>query len=218
MSCRCQLSPWGRDLSLLRLVERWSVEWGVNESSKGAHLGNRVLGRQERREFVVRREERQALIDQYALGAEAVERALAHIPPSLWTAHPLPGKWSAAEIVHHLADSEMTSAIRLRRLLAEECPAIVGYDQDLYAERLRYNERPLEPSLEAFRAARSATLPLLERMTEEDWQRAGTHSESGRYSAEDWLRIYAAHAHGHADQLQRLAEALLPGPGQSDGA
>ena len=156
------------------------------------------------------REERQSLIDQYARGAEAVERALAGIPPSLWTAHPLPGKWSAAEIVHHLADSEMTSAIRLRRLLAEESPAIVGYDQDLYAERLGYNERPLEPSLEAFRAARAATAPLLQRMSDEDWQRAGTHSESGRYSAEDWLRIYAAHAHGHADQLRRLAEALLP--------
>lgn len=164
------------------------------------------------------REERQALIEQYARGAEAVERALAEIPPSLWMAHPLPGKWSAAEIVHHLADSEMTSAIRLRRLLAEESPAIVGYDQDLYAERLGYNERPLEPSLEAFRAARAATIPLLHRMSDEDWQRAGTHSESGRYSAEDWLRIYAAHAHGHADQLRRLAEALLPKSGESDGA
>ena len=175
------------------------------------------MGSEKRRELVMGREERQVLIDQYARGAEVVERALAAIPTSLWTAHPLPGKWSAAEIVHHLADSEMTSAIRLRRLLAEESPVIVGYDQDRYAERLGYNERPLEPSLEAFRAARAATIPLLQRMSEDDWQRSGTHSESGRYSAEDWLRIYAAHAHGHADQLHRLADALLPKAGASDG-
>lgn len=189
---------------------------GANGDENLFRSGKR-MGSEKRRELVVGKEERQALIDQYALGAEAVERALAAIPRSFWTAHPLSGKWSAAEIVHHLADSEMTSAIRLRRLLAEESPVIVGYDQDRYAERLGYNERPLEPSLEAFRAARAATIPLLERMSEADWQRAGTHSESGRYSAEDWLRIYAGHAHGHADQLQRLAEALRPQAGTSDG-
>src|SRR6266508_2958317 len=119
------------------------------------------------------------------------------------------GKWrSRAEIVQHLADSEMTSAIRLRILLVEDNPVIHGYDQDQYATRLRYNERDIAPALEAFRAARATTAQLLERMTEEDWRREGTHTESGRYTAEDWLRIYATHAHGHADQIRRLREKL----------
>lgn len=153
-------------------------------------------------------EERAKLIADYAAGADEVATALALIPRDSWTAHPLPGKWSAAEIVHHLADSEMTSAIRLRRLLAEENPQIQGYDQDHFAIRLGYNARPVEPSLEAFRWARAATVPLLEAMTADDWQREGTHSEHGRYTAEDWLRIYGDHAHQHAAQIRRLAELL----------
>ena len=63
-------------------------------------------------------------------------------------------------------------------------------------------------ALEAFRAARSNTLPLLEAMSDEDWRREGWHTESGRYTAETWLEIYAAHAHGHAAQIRRLREAL----------
>ena len=105
------------------------------------------------------------------------------------TSRPLPGKWSAREIVHHLADSEGTSAIRLRRLLAEDRPVIQGYDQDQYAIRLKYNEREMEPSLEAFRSARKTTAQILNLMTEAEWNREGEHSESGRYTPEHWLRI-----------------------------
>ena len=93
-------------------------------------------------------------------------------------------------------------------MLAEDNPTIQGYDQDQYATKLRYNERDMNLALEAFRYARANTVPLLEIMTEEDWQRAGTHTESGAYTAEDWLRIYAAHAHNHASQIRRLREAL----------
>jgi hypothetical protein len=133
---------------------------------------------------------------------------LADFPPNQLTAHPIPGKWSAAEIVHHLADSETTSSLRLRRLLVEDHPLIQGYDQDQYAAMLHYNEREIAPSLEAFRSARATTAQLIDLMTEDDWHREGTHSESGSYSAEDWLKIYAAHAHNHAAQISRLREAL----------
>jgi hypothetical protein len=153
-------------------------------------------------------EERQALVAQYKAGYEEVARSLEGFDDEGLSAHPLPGKWSAREIVHHLADSEMNSAIRLRRLLAEERPHILGYDQDYYTERLRYNERDIAPALEAFRAARATTGQILDRMTADDWAREGTHSESGRYTTEDWLRVYAAHAHGHAEQIRRLREAL----------
>jgi len=153
-------------------------------------------------------EERERLIARYAAGYQEVLQALEGFTAEMLTAHPLSGKWSAAEIVQHLADSEMTSAIRIRRLLVEDNPVIAGYDEALYATRLLYNERDIAPALEAFRAARSTTVQLLERMTEDDWRREGTHSDSGRYGTEDWLRIYAAHAHGHADQIRRLREAL----------
>jgi DinB family protein len=153
-------------------------------------------------------EERKRLVDQYKGGYTEVAAALEGFPPDHFTAHPIAGKWSAAEIVHHLADSETTSALRLRRLLVEDHPLIQGYDQDVYAERLQYNKREISPSLEAFRSARATTAQLLDLMTEEDWQKEGTHSESGSYSSEDWLKIYAAHAHNHAAQIRRLREAL----------
>ena len=151
-------------------------------------------------------DERQSLIAQYEAGYDAVSQSLSGFPEDQLGAHPLAGKWSAREIVHHLADSEMTSAIRLRKLLSEDHPQIQGYDQEDYARRLRYNERDIAPALEALRAARATTAQLLAVMSEEDWSREGTHSESGRYTVEDWLRIYAAHAHNHAAQIRRLRE------------
>jgi len=153
-------------------------------------------------------EERHVLIKQYGAGYDEVIDALDNFPAESLGAHPIPGKWSAREIVHHLGDSETTSAIRIRRLLVEDDPAIQGYDQDQYATRLRYNDRDMAPALEAFRAARETTMQLLPSLSDDDWQRAGTHSESGRYTLEDWLRIYAAHAHNHAAQIRRLRDAL----------
>lgn len=153
-------------------------------------------------------EERKQLIEQYAAGYEEVRRSLEGFPEDALTAHPIEGKWSAREILHHLADSETTSALRLRRLLVEDNPLIQGYDQGQYATRLKYNERETPPSLEAFRAARATTAQLLQLMSEEDWLRPGQHSESGFYSPETWLEIYAAHAHGHAAQIRRLKDAL----------
>ena len=152
--------------------------------------------------------ERQELIVRYGAGVSAVGQALAGLAPGQLTAHPIAGKWSAAEIVHHLADSETTSALRLRKLLVEDKPVIQGYDQTLFAERLRYNERPIGPPLEAFRAARTTTAQLLQLMTDADWRREGWHTESGRYTPETWLEIYADHAHNHAAQITRLKEAL----------
>ncbi len=153
-------------------------------------------------------EERQTLIDQYAAGYDEVAHSLANFPADALKAHPLPGKWSAAEIVQHLADSEMRSAIRLRQLLAEEHPTIQGYDESTHATRLRYNERDIAPALDAFRGARASTVQVLAFMSDEDWAREGTHTDSGRYTAEDWLKIYAAHGHNHAAQIQRLKEAI----------
>lgn len=152
--------------------------------------------------------ERQKLIDHYKDGYKEVVKALEGFPADQLTAHPIPNKWSAAEIVHHLADSETISGLRLRRLLVEDHPLIQGYDQDVYAARLNYNQREISPSLEAFRSARETAAQLFEFMSDEDWQKQGTHSESGPYSSEDWLKIYAAHAHNHAAQIRRLRDAL----------
>ena len=153
-------------------------------------------------------DERVELMQRYAAGYDEVLDSLKDFPADSLTAHPLEGKWSACEIIHHLADSEMTSALRLRKLLTEERPIIYGYDEAFYAVRLNYNERDIAPALEAFRASRSTTVQILKTMSAEDWQRTGWHTESGLYSTERWLQLYAAHAHNHAAQIRRLREAL----------
>jgi hypothetical protein len=156
----------------------------------------------------MQREERDRLIAEYEDGYRAVAEALLKITPEELDAKPGPGKWSAREIVHHLGDSEMTAAVRFRLLVAEDKPAIKGDDQDRFASRLHY-ERPHEASLDLFRSARAATAELMGCLTEADWLREGTHSEMGRYGLDTWLRIYATHAHRHAEQIRIARSAAV---------
>jgi hypothetical protein len=146
--------------------------------------------------------DRADLLERYGTGAAAVDDALAGVTEAELDRRPPSGEWTAREITHHLADSEATAYIRLRRLIAEDDPVIAGYDEPEWARRLHY-DRPIEPSLAVLRAVRSASLGLLQRLTPDEWQRTGTHSEAGPYSVDDWLSIYANHSHEHADQIRR---------------
>jgi DinB superfamily len=145
--------------------------------------------------------ERDQLITRYRDGHRQVMDALSGITEAELD-RSASGEWTPRQIAHHLADSEMMSALRIRRLLTEAEPVIQGYDEAAFAKKLT-SDRPIEPSLEAMHWARESTSQLLDRLTDEDWKRAGTHSESGPYSVEDWLTIYAKHAHDHAAQIRR---------------
>lgn len=160
--------------------------------------------------LVIAAAERRALIERYVRGHQVVLDGLAGATDAELD-HRTSDGWTAREVVHHLADSEMTSAIRLRRLLVEDRPHILAYDEAAFAQRLWYAERPIQAALDAFAAARRTTAELLERMTETDWAREGTHSESGRYTVGDWLAIYAAHAEDHAAQIDRCVRLAREG-------
>jgi hypothetical protein len=151
-------------------------------------------------------DERHRHVQKYHDGPVVVEAALAGATDHELDARPAAGKWSAREIVHHLADSEMTAAIRLRRLIAEDQPNVGAYDEAEYARRLHY-DRPIASSLQAFRLARESTAGLLDRLTPAEWQRAGVHPEHGAYRIERWLEIYASHAHNHAAQITRARQS-----------
>ena len=149
---------------------------------------------------------RKKLIAQYKEGYRVVSEALVGATDEELDARPAPGQWNAREIVHHLADSEMTSAVRLRLLVAEENAAIRAYDEKAFASKLHY-DRPIANSLLAFQAARLATGDLLDAMTEAEFAKTGTHPEHGPYGVERWLEIYADHAYKHADQIRRARAA-----------
>lgn len=146
--------------------------------------------------------DRAALVAKYKEGADVIARAVEGLTDAELDRRPGPGEWTAREVVHHLADAETRSAVRLRQLLAEDDPTIHSYDEELYARVLHY-DRPIETSLALVRAVRAASAELLDRLTDADFERTGTHTESGSYSVDTWLELYAAHGHDHAEQIQR---------------
>jgi len=144
---------------------------------------------------------RRELIGKYRQGHRAVMDALEGLDDDELD-RAAGGEWTPRQIAHHLADSEMMSAIRLRRILSEENPVLTGYDEAEFA-RVLTRDRPIEPSIEAMRWARESSLQIIERLTDDEWARTATHEESGPYSIERWLEIYAAHPHDHAAQIRR---------------
>lgn len=152
--------------------------------------------------------ERQQLIGRYADGPRLLRDALAAVPAEAMQWRPAVHKWSVHEVVCHCADSETNAAMRIRYLVGESNPTIVGYDQDRWAVAFDYHSLPLEPSLAQVEAVRGYTAALLSRLPDAAWSRAGTHTESGRYTAEEWLKIYADHLEVHARQIERNVAAF----------
>jgi DinB superfamily len=149
---------------------------------------------------------RAELVARYKAGHATLLASLAGIDEAGLDARPADGGWTPREVVQHTADSEMTAAIRLRRLVAEENPLIAGYDGDTFAVRLHYADRPIEPALDAIAAARSTTAQILDALTEAEWARTGTHTDFGPYGVKEWLETYAVHCDEHADQIRRARE------------
>ena len=146
--------------------------------------------------------ERDALIARYAEGSTRLRAALSTVPAEALKWRPQPGEWSAHEVVVHCADSETNAAARIPYLAAEADPVILGYDEAEWARRFDYHHHPMEPALAVVEAVRANTAALIRRMPEDAWQRVGRHSESGRYTAEGWLKIYAEHLEIHARQIE----------------
>src|SRR5688572_18000135 len=115
--------------------------------------------------------ERERLIGQYAAGPARLEAALETVPEAARKWRPAPGEWSAHEVVCHCADSETNAALRIRYLVVEKDPVIIGYDQEAWATQLDYHEHPLEPALAAVEAVRANTETLLRRLPDEVWQK-----------------------------------------------
>ena len=147
--------------------------------------------------------DRRALIQRYAAGPQLLRNSIARLSKDAIAWRPAPGKWSVHEIVGHCADSETVAAVRLRYLIGEDQPTIVGYDQDRWAARFDYGGLPFDVLLGQVEQVRAWTTALIERLPESAWERDGVHTESGRYTAAKWLGLYAEHLEAHARQIDR---------------
>lgn len=147
--------------------------------------------------------DRDPLVVLAGLGA-AVRRVFDGLSDEVICRPELPGKWSMIEVAQHLADSEIVVGFRLRMILAHDRPEIAAYDQDLWADRLRYREAKLAEVLEQLGALRAANLRIARRLTPDELARVGVHAERGAESAGYLLRLVAGHDLVHLDQLARI--------------
>jgi hypothetical protein len=146
-------------------------------------------------------EARETLIRRYADGPARLRAALAAVPAAAMTWRPAPGEWSAHEVACHCADSETNAYARIRSLTAEPEPVVLEYNEAQWAVTFDYHAHPLDLALTTVDAVRASTAALLRRLPESAWARVGRHTAAGRYGAEDWLTIYAAHLEDHAAQI-----------------
>ena len=119
-----------------------------------------------------------------------------------------PGKWSMRQVLRHMADSDLVWGYRVRMILAHDRPAITGYDQDLWADRLHYDEADPQESLREFGVLRESNLRLLKHATPADLTRVGVHAERGEESVAHLIRLYAGHDLLHLRQLARIRESV----------
>jgi hypothetical protein len=161
-------------------------------------------------------DERKELIEQYARSAARFRSAVMVAPKEALRFKPSETAWSIHEIVCHCADAEMIAASRIRFVVAEDNPLIVGYNQEQWARALDYDRHPLDIALAVVEAVRANTAALLRRLPDDAWRKTARHTESGAYSAEGWLDIYVAHLKKHTQQIQRNVAAWQTQTGRKD--
>ena len=147
--------------------------------------------------------ERTEKIELYGRGFSLLKAALAEVPQEAMKLKPAPIEWSVYEIIIHIADSESNAALRARKLIVEPGGALMGYDQDAWANTLQYHEANLEDALEVTRLARKTTYELLKRQPDVVFTHSIVHPEYEEpYTFQKWLNIYSGHIPGHIEQIK----------------
>ncbi|MGA7795802.1 MAG: DinB family protein [Candidatus Acidiferrales bacterium] len=124
---------------------------------------------------------------------------------------PAPGKWSAGEILAHLADCEIVTGWRMRQILGAPGTPIQSFDQNAWAVAGHYEKRDVRKSLEQFRVAREANLALLKSLSPEQWKHYGLHAERGIETIEHIIHLHAGHDLNHLNQVERILAAKKSG-------
>ena len=130
-----------------------------------------------------------------------------HSPSTLRT-RPYEGKWTPNEIIGHLTDGEWVYGCRLRLILSEDDPPILGTNQDLWVARQRHNERDPTELVETFGILRQFNLELLKRLSPDELKRTGRHDERGPESLGLMLHMLAGHDLSHVNQINRYLHVI----------
>ncbi len=145
-------------------------------------------------------------IAEYATHSQLLEQALKEFPAEMWTYRDQHNCWSVKEHLIHIADSEVNSYIRCRRIISEPGSALMAYDENLWAERLAYHTQSVEDTLALFKFLRKKTHALISQMPPGVWKHSAYHPEQGAMiTLDDWLNTYHAHVPEH---IQFMRENL----------
>jgi uncharacterized damage-inducible protein DinB len=151
---------------------------------------------------------RDALIESYLASLPRLRRAVADLGTEQLTARPVPGKWSTLEVVCHLVDSEQAWCHRMKRVIVEDRPLLIGYDETRFTAGLPYHEADLEEELALLEGMRQQMARILRGLPEEAWSRTGMHNERGLMTLEEMLRAEAEHVPHHLAHLAEKRKAL----------
>lgn len=138
-----------------------------------------------------------ALIDQFEAGGRKVKAAIAGLTRDDLMAFPVPGTWSIQQIVIHLQDSDAVALDRMRRIIAEDNPLLIGFDENRFTANLAYDQQSAADAAELIDLSRRQFTRILRRLPESAWERTGVHNERGKVTLGGMLEMYVKHLERH---------------------
>lgn len=148
------------------------------------------------------------LIDAYLDGSAQLRRVVADMNHLHLTARPVSGKWSTLEVVCHLVDSEQAWCHRMKRVIAEERPLLIGYDESRFTAALDYHKHDVNAELTLLESMRYQMAAILRGVPDASWVRTGVHSERGLITLEQMLEAEVDHIPHHIQHIIEKRRAL----------
>lgn len=138
-----------------------------------------------------------SIIDQYASGGDKLRHSIEGLNDTDLKSFPVPGTWSIQQIVLHLMDSDAIWIFRMKRMIAEDRPLMMGYDESDFADNLKYDEQSAADAVTLFDLNRKQFTRALRKFSPEAMDRKGIHSERGEISVGDSLKLMVEHVDHH---------------------
>jgi uncharacterized damage-inducible protein DinB len=154
------------------------------------------------------------LIDAYLDGPVQLRRVVVGLTAEQIKARPIAGKWSTLEVVCHLVDSEQAWCHRMKRVIAEDKPLLIGYDETRFTQVLAYHDHDVSSELALVEGMRAQMALELRALPEAAWARTAIHSERGLITLEEMLRAEVDHIPHHIKHILEKRRSLgLPATG-----
>jgi uncharacterized damage-inducible protein DinB len=147
-------------------------------------------------------------IDAYLDAPVQLRHAVSDLNQQQLEARPIPGKWSTLEVVCHLVDSEQAWCHRMKRVIAEEKPLLIGYDETRFTASLDYHHHDLKSELALLEAMRLQMAQILRGLPASSWARTAVHNERGLMTLEEMLQTEVDHVYHHVKHIIEKRQAL----------